>query len=159
MFVPIAFTRRAEQAFSAEFKSRILRVYGFFPELQNGEISCGLITRRGRVEGIATGWTVPPVIRLWPNVSSYTIAHELTHLVQGNGSGIPHGEVACDIWTVGRLPAELLDQKPYYLKCAGLDWKKDKLAVKELCLQAIELRKTRRAYIVWLKGRLRSLSC
>ena len=102
---------------------------------------------------------MPAFIRLWPNVSSYTIAHDLTHLVQDNGSGIPHGEVACDIWTVGRLPAELLDQKPYYLKCAGLDWKKDRLAVKELCLQAIELRKTQRAYIVWLKGRLKSLSC
>jgi hypothetical protein len=31
--------------------------------------------------------------------------------VQGNGSGIPHGEVACDIWIISRLPVELLDQR------------------------------------------------
>lgn len=155
--MPIAFTRRAEQAFTPEFKSRILCVYGFFPELHDREISCGLIAKRGRVQGIATGWTAPPVFRLRPNVSAYTIAHELTHLVQGNGSGIPHGEVACDIWAIGRMPAELLDEKPYYLKCPGIDWKKDRAAVKELCMQAIELRKTERAYIVWLKGRINTL--
>jgi hypothetical protein len=88
------------------------------------------------VEGTATGWTSPPVFRLRPNASRYTIAHELTHLVQGNGSGIPHGEVACDIWIISRLPVELLDQRPaYYLLArqhSRLDWKKNRAAVREL---------------------------
>jgi hypothetical protein len=101
---------------------------------------------------------LPPVFRLQPDVLSYTIAHELVHLVQRNGSGISHDEISCDIWTVDRLPAELLDQRPYYLlKNLRCDWKKNRLAIKDLCRQAIELRKTRRMYIVWLRGEIKKL--
>jgi hypothetical protein len=156
--MPIEFSKPAQQAFTHEFKARIMQLYGLFPELQDRRISCGLLKGRGWVQGTATGWTSPPVFRLQPNVSSYTIAHELTHLVQGNGSGIPHGEVACDIWTLDRLPAELLDQRPYYLlKNSRCDWKKNRDAVKELCRQAIEVRKSQRAYIVWLRGQIKKL--
>lgn len=156
--MPIEFSRQAQQAFTQEFKERIMQVYGLFPELQNKEISCGLLKRRGRVQGTATAWTSPPVFRLQPNVSSYTIAHELTHLAQGNGSGIPHGEAACDIWTLDRLPVELLDQRPYYLlKNSRCDWKKNRDKVKELCRQAIQVRRTRRTYIVWLRGKIKKL--
>ncbi|HEX7032087.1 MAG TPA: hypothetical protein VF172_03715 [Nitrososphaera sp.] len=157
--MPIEFSRQASRAFSPEFKKRILWVYSLFPELQEKRISCGLLTRRGWVEGTAIGWTSPPVFRLQPNVSHYTIAHELTHLVQGNRSGIPHGEVACDIWTLHRLPTELLDQRPYYLmKSIRCDWKKmNKDKIKELCTQAIEVRKTQRSYIVWLRRQIKKL--
>jgi hypothetical protein len=156
--MPIDFSRQAQQGFSPEFKVRIMQTYRLFPELQGVRISCGLLKGRGWIEGTATGWTSPPVFRLQPDVSSYTIAHELTHLVQGNGSGIPHGEISCDIWTVDRLPAELLDQRPYYLmKNSKCDWKKNRLAIKELCRQAIEVRKTQRTYIVWLRGQIKKL--
>jgi hypothetical protein len=156
--MPIEFSRQAQQAFRPEFKVRIMQVYDLFPELQGRRISCGMLKKRGWVEGTATGWTDPSVFRLQPNVSSYTIAHELTHLVQGNGSGIPHGEVACDIWALDRLPAELLDQRPYYLlKNSRCDWKKNKYAIKELCSRAIEVRRTRRNYIVWLRGQIKKL--
>ncbi len=156
--MPIAFSNPARQAFTPEFKSRIMRIYSLFPELQEKRISCGLIKKRGVVEGTATGWTSPPVFRLQPNVSHYTIAHELTHLVQGNGSGIPHGEVACDIWTVHRLPAGMLDERPYYLmKNIRCDWKSNKDEIKELCSKAIETRKTQRAYIVWLRNQIRKM--
>jgi hypothetical protein len=155
--MPIEFSRRAEQVFSLAFRARVLQIYSHFPELQDKRIVCGSMKRRGWIEVTATGWTSPPVFRLQANVSNYTIAHELTHLVQGNGSGIPHGEVACDIWTVDRMPAELLDQRPYYLlKNCRIDWKQDKSAVKELCRQAIEVRKTQRTYIVWLQDQIRS---
>jgi hypothetical protein len=90
---------------------------------------------RGWVEGTATGGTSPPVFRLCPNASRYTIVQELTHPVQGNGSGIPHGKVACDIWIISRLPVELLDQRLYYLlarRHSRLDWKKNRAAVREL---------------------------
>lgn len=158
--MPIVFSRHAKRAFSPEFKSRILAVYSFFPELQGKKVSCGLLRSRGWVEGIAIGWTSPPVFRLRPNVSHYTIAHEMTHLVQGNGSGIPHGEVACDIWTLHRLPTDLLDQRPYYLmKNIKCDWKKvDKVRIKELCSKAIEVRKTKRSYIVWLQHQIKKLN-
>ncbi len=156
--MPIEFSRRAEQVFSPAFRARVLQIYSHFPELQDKRIVCGSMRRRGWIEGTATGWTSPPVFRLQANVSNYTIAHELTHLVQGNGSGVPHGEVACDIWTVDRMPAELLDQRPYYLlKNCRVDWKQDKAAVKELCRQAIEIRKTQRTYIVWLQGQIKKL--
>ena len=80
------------------------------------------------------------------------------HLIQGNGSGIPRGEVACDIWAVDRLPAELLDQQPYYLmKNSRCDWEKNRDAIKELCGQAIQIRKTRRTYIVWLRDQIKKL--
>jgi hypothetical protein len=82
----------------------------------------------------------------------------LIHLVQGNGSGIPHGEIACDIWAIDRLPEELLDQRPYYLlKNIKCDWKRNRRAVKQLCAQAIEVRKSRRTYIVWLRGQIKKL--
>ncbi len=156
--MPIEFSAPAQRAFSLGFKTRIMQVYDLFPELQEKKISCGVLKGRGWVEGTATGWKSPPVFRLQPNVSRYTIAHELTHLIQGNGFGIPHGEVACDIWTVHRLPAELLDQRPYYLmKNSRCDWKKNRDAIKELCNQAIEIRKARRNYIVWLRGQIKKL--
>ncbi|MGI0048063.1 MAG: hypothetical protein ACREAW_00845, partial [Nitrososphaera sp.] len=64
----------------------------------------------------------------------------------------------CDIWTVDRLPAEFLDQRPYYLlKNSRCDWKKNKLVIKDLCRQAIEVRKTQRTYIVWLRGQIKKL--
>ncbi len=156
--MPIEFSRPAQQAFSPEFKARIVKIYSLFPELQEKRILCGSMRKRGWIEGTATGWTSPPVFRLQANVSNYTIAHELTHLVQGNGSGIPHGEMACDIWTVNRMPTKLLDQRPYYLlKNYRVDWKHDRAAIKELCGQAIELRKTQRAYIVWLRDQIKKL--
>ncbi len=157
--MPIEFSRQARQAFSPEFKARIMQAYALFPELQDKTIACGLIKGRGWVEGTATGRTSPPAFRLQPNLSSYTIAHELTHLVQGNGSGIPHGEISCDIWTVDRLPPKLLGQRPYYLlKNSRCDWKKNRTAIKDLCRQAIEVRKTRRTYIVWLRGQIKKLN-
>jgi hypothetical protein len=135
--MPIESSKRAQQSFSPEFRARILQVYySLFSELQDRRIICGAIMAgRGWVEGTATGGTSPPVFRLCPNASRYTIVQELTHPVQGNGSGIPHGEVACDIWIISRLPVELLDQRLYYLlarRHSRLDWKKNRAAVREL---------------------------
>ena len=156
--MPLVYTRHADRLFSDRFKKKIADVYSFFPELQQTNIACGAIIKRGAIQGIATGWTQPPVVRLQPDSSFYTIAHELTHLVQGNGSGIPHGEITCDIWTVDRMPVEYLDQKPYYLLSRiSLDWKAKRKDVKRLCRQAIELRSSMHAYIVWLRHHIKEL--
>src|SRR5918911_593136 len=157
--MPINFTKLAQQNFSPQFKARIIRIYGFFPELQGISVICGSMKKRSWIEGNAISWITPPIFRLQRNVSNYIIAHELMHLVQGNGSGIPHGEVACDVWTVSRMPVELLDQRPYYLlsKCRDINWKSDRAAIKELCRQAIEIRKTQRTYIAWLQNHIRNL--
>jgi hypothetical protein len=148
----IRLTSVAEARFSPQFKERVLRVYSLFPELHDQQITCGFIGR-GHVAGTARSWRRQ--IALQPNVSNTTIAHELTHLLQGNS--VPHGEKACDIWAVARLPAEILDEQPCYLlrHWHRERWLRHRASVRELCAQAIEVRKTNRTYIRWLSGQLR----
>ncbi|MER3407372.1 MAG: hypothetical protein C4292_00690 [Nitrososphaera sp.] len=154
--MPVRFTRVAEARFSPLFKERIQAVYLLFPELQDFAITCGYIGRAHYVLGTARSWRRQ--IALQPNVSNVVIAHELTHLLQGV-NGVPHGEKACDIWAVARLPPEMLDERPYYiLRHWSRDrWLAHRQSVRQLCAQAIELRKTKRAYIKWLSGQFRAL--
>lgn len=54
---------------------------------------------------------------LWLNpshVSYHTIAHELMHLLQGEG-GVPAGERSCDVFSMARHWS-LNDMAPYYVK-------------------------------------------
>jgi hypothetical protein len=153
----IRFTSVADAKFSPQFKERVLDVYSLFPELHGRQptITCGFI-RRGHILGTARSWQSQ--ISLQPNVSNTTIAHELTHLLQGI-DGVPHGEKACDIWAVARLPPDMLDEQPYYIL---RHWQKDRWlrhreVVRGLCAQAIEVRRSRRTYIKWLSGELRQL--
>ena len=153
----LVFTRVAENRFNTGFKQRILNVYSLFPELHGRPIKCGFIRNSSRIAGSARSWTVPQQIAFQCGASSTTIAHELTHLLQGNG--VPHGEKACDVWTMSRLPVEMADEQPYYLLS---HWQKEKWLrhrgrIKFLCTQAIEMRRTDRAYIKWLSGQLRQL--
>lgn len=151
----LAFTKVADARFSPAFKDRILDVYSLFPELQDRQVKCGFFRKGSRLAGSARSWTIPQQIALQPDASSTTIAHELTHLLQGNG--VPHGEKACDIWTISRL--EKPDEQPYYLL---RHWKKDRWlrhreSVRQLCIRAIEVRRTNKTYIKWLSGQLRQL--
>jgi hypothetical protein len=156
--MPIRFTKPAELAFSKTFKGSIADIYCYFPELWERNVTCGAIRHRGTVQGVATGWTEPPLFRLVPGASLYTVAHELTHLVQGSQSGIPHGETACDIWTIDRMPIRYLDQAPFYLLSGiRIDWQAKREAVKAICKQAIDLRQSRGRYIKWLRCRLKEL--
>ncbi|HEX6068061.1 MAG TPA: hypothetical protein VFZ05_04595 [Nitrososphaera sp.] len=153
----LVFTKVARARFSPSFRERIVQVYSLFPELQDRQVKCGFISRGSRLAGSARSWTVPQQIALQPNASSTTIAHELTHLLQGNG--VPHGEKACDIWAVSRLPPKLADDQPYYiLRHWQRDrWLRHRESVRRLCVQAIEVRKTDRNYIKLLSGQLRQL--
>jgi hypothetical protein len=152
----IRFTSVAEAKFSPQFQERVLKVYSLFPELRDQAITCGFIRRGHHILGTARSWQNQ--ISLQPMVGNTTIAHELTHLLQG-GNGVPHGEKACDIWAVARLTEEMLDEQPYYIL---RHWQKDRWlrnrpAVKGLCAQAIKVRESRRTYIKWLSGQLRQL--
>ncbi|MEM3159265.1 MAG: hypothetical protein QXJ74_00615 [Nitrososphaera sp.] len=151
----LRFTRVAEAGFSGDFKQKVLNVYSLFPELQDDEITCGFIRKGSRLLGTARGWSGQ--IALQPNVGRMTIAHELTHLLQGNG--VPHGEKACDIWALARLPRDMLDERPYYLlRHWHLErWLRNRAQAKSLCEQAIEVRRTNRTYIKWLSAQLRQL--
>jgi hypothetical protein len=86
-------------------------------------------------------------------MSYFTIAHELTHLLQKPGLGIvPSGEVQCDIYALARSFL-FTDDMPTYLpglRCGKREWKKHAVTVRELCIDAIAIRQVRRTYISWL---------
>jgi hypothetical protein len=135
----------------------VLSVYSLFSELRDRPIKCGFINNDSRIAGSARSWVAPQQIALQSDASSTTIAHELTHLLQGNG--VPHGEKACDIWAVSRLPVGMADEQPYYLlrHWQKKRWLRHRESVRLLCMQAIEVRRTDREYIKWLFGQLRQL--
>ncbi len=47
----------------------------------------------------------------------FVLAHETMHAVQWMTRSIPHGEKACDVFTLARLPVELFPRKKaFYVK-------------------------------------------
>ena len=95
-------------------KERIEFVRRFFPELDSLTIRVGLAQKRG-----VLGWgsldPERPGIWVRPRrIEYFTIAHELTHLLQARDL-VPRGERACDLWAVARSPL-LIDCPPSYLR-------------------------------------------
>jgi len=86
----------------------------FYPELEGVSIRIGLAQKRG-----VLGWgsldPERPGIWVRPRrLQLFTIAHELTHLLQARGL-IPRGERQCDLWALARSPL-LIDSAPNYLR-------------------------------------------
>jgi hypothetical protein len=86
----------------------------FFPELDGTTIRVGIAKRRG-----VLGWgsldPEHPGIWVRPRLlHHFTIAHELTHLLQARGL-VPRGERACDLWALARSPL-IVDSAPGYLR-------------------------------------------
>ena len=129
-----------------------------FPELESHQIKVGLVMNP-KIHGNADGRDM--IIRLNPRSKSgtsyFTMAHELTHLLQKPGLGmVPNGEIQCDIYALARHPL-FTDDMPTYirgLRCNKRSWRRHSMAVRELCIRAIEVRKTRRTYIAWLSTAL-----
>ncbi len=69
---------------------------------EDGRIKLMLDIRRRR----KGGWRLP---------TKWTLAHELMHLAQFNGDGIPAGERACDVHALARVPPRFIDDSPSYL--------------------------------------------
>jgi hypothetical protein len=95
-------------------RDRIEFVRAFFPELDGVTIRVGLAQKRG-----VLGWgsldPERPGIWVRPRrLDHFTIAHELTHLLQARGL-VPRGERACDLWALARSPL-LVDAPPGYLR-------------------------------------------
>jgi hypothetical protein len=95
-------------------RSRLDYVRRHFPELHSVCIRVGLARKRG-----VLGWGSldphHPGIWIRPRRLDYfTIAHELTHLLQARGQ-VPRGERACDLHALARSP-ELVDTVPSYLR-------------------------------------------
>ncbi len=98
----------------ARMRRRLEQVRRHFPELEAVCIRVGLARKRG-----VLGWGSldphHPAIWVRPRRLDYfTIAHELTHLLQARGQ-VPRGERACDLHALARSP-ELVDAVPSYLK-------------------------------------------
>ena len=158
----LLFTRKASINFTIEFKQRIVYIFQFFPEIHNEIVHVGWIApngwARGSCDNASTG--KPLKINLQPNEKNFTIAHEFTHLLQARKKeppGIPRGERACDVWALTRLPLELIDDYPSYVGGYSMRkrWNGIKKTVRELAFDAIEIRKTKRQYIVWLENEIK----
>ena len=90
----------------------VLFVLRYFPELKGRDLRVG-ITRGA--DGYASLERERPMIWLNPRGLCYqTIAHELVHLLQGQGL-VPMGERSCDVYSLAR-DRILVDAPPVYLK-------------------------------------------
>jgi hypothetical protein len=162
----LTFTKKANANFTSEFKHRIIAVFKYFPELHNEMVLVGWIAPRGWARGSCcysgVSASKPLKISLQPNERNFTIAHEFTHLLQVRKKEdlqIPRGERACDVWTLTRLPLELIDDYPTYVGnyLMRKRWITIKKKVRELAFNAIEIRKTKRQYIVWFEDEAKKL--
>lgn len=98
----------------ARIRERTEFVRRFFPELDGCTVRVGLALKRG-----VLGWgsldPERPGIWVRPRrIEHFTIAHELTHLLQARDL-VPRGERACDLWALARSPL-LIDAAPGYLR-------------------------------------------
>src|SRR5881628_1032428 len=98
-------------------RERLEFVRGFFPELASLTVRVGLARKRG-----VLGWGSldPERPGIWVRplrLDYFTIAHELTHLLQARGL-VPRGERACDLWALARSPL-IVDAPPGYLRLPG----------------------------------------
>ena len=162
----LTFTREANANFADKFKLRIINVFDYFPELHEEAVYVGWIAPRGWARGCCycTSATTNRRLKisLQPNERNFTIAHEFTHLLQATKKeelGIPTGERACDIWALTRLPLDLIDDHPSYIGNYSMrkHWKVMKKTVRELAFKAIDVRKTKRQYIVWLEDEIKKI--
>lgn len=98
----------------ARLRERTEFVRRFFPELDGITIRLGLAQKPG-----VLGWGSldPDRPGIWVRprrLEYFTIAHELTHLLQARGE-VPRGERACDLWALARSSL-LIDSPPGYLR-------------------------------------------
>jgi hypothetical protein len=172
--MPLRLTPLLQKRLTRRAQAMIESSLTYFPELDGKSITVGytrkhlgsatVVYRKGIVSQL--------VIRLKVRKLSYqTIGHELTHLVQGlaggdrraaspvRGAHIPSGEKQCDVWTLARDKI-FCDDAPTYIRMPRVmreRWPDYAEAVRNLCIAAIEKRKTHRLYIRWLEAEIRRL--
>ncbi|AJP62035.1 hypothetical protein [ANMV-1 virus] len=146
---------------------KLRAVIKLFPELDAERIEVGLTT--ATFTHAAAKTNLEDRIKIVYNplypITYFTLGHELTHFVQHldeeeTGIKIPYGEVQCDVWTLARDEL-FLDAQPFYLRLPKRicdDWRRYSKQVRELCIKAIEVRKTKRQYLRWLERELLKLA-
>jgi len=143
-------------AVTRELDQRLTRSLAEFPELADRTVSVG-VTKYADGTADAEQMRIRLRVQRGRPVSYFTIGHELTHLLQNGGlSLVPDGEVQCDVWTLARSELFLDDAPGYLCRClwARVSWADHARQVRDFCLEALEFRKTRRCYLVWLRDRI-----
>ena len=151
--------KSASVNFIANIQSMTLECLKEFPELNPKEIkfsytkhiACAM-TLKATEDKFNIGYN--PQYDLY----YYAIAHELMHFAQLFGD-VPHGEKSCDVYTFAR--SELFtDRPPAYIPMSDtikFHWSEYAAEVRQLCIQAIEVRKTNKQYIKWVTKEIRKL--
>lgn len=155
---------RISSKFLYELDRKVRSTIKLFPELDADRIELGL-TRKPFTFAIART-ELEDRIKILINplypITYFTFGHELTHFAQHLNSEkkvIPYGEVQCDVWTLARDEL-FLDSQPFYLKLpkqAYNEWWRYSKIIRELCIEAIEIRKTEKQYLKWLDRKLMKL--
>ncbi len=167
----VRFTPLMQKRLTLRAEAMIERALRYFPEFQGKTITVGYTRVHLGSAIMSRKRDSDPqlVIRLKVrNLTYQTIGHELTHLVQGLFVGdrpppayqrIPSGETQCDIWTLARH-ALFCDDAPTYIKMPRVvreRWPHYAVAVRRLCVTAIDKRGSLRAYIRWLESEIATL--
>jgi hypothetical protein len=173
--VILSFTPLMKKRLTRRVQAMIERSLRHFPELNGKTITVGYTRAHLGSASLCyqAGKEIRLIIRLKVRKLSYqTIGHELTHLVQGLSHGerrvrssglaqnIPCGEKQCDIWTLAR-DRLFCDDAPTYLRLPRVmreHWLEYAEDIRQLCIAAIEKRKSHRLYIRWLESEIRRLT-
>ncbi len=135
-----------------------------FPELDSIEFELDLLPSSSRLLGLADGGRRTPRVRIRaarpanPTLT-YTIPHELTHLLQRPLRLVPQGERACDLFAMARVGDRFL-VAPGYLRVPPplrRDWGPWAERASELARLAIARRTYgERNYLAWWEAAVRS---
>jgi len=136
-----------------------------FPELDEQDFELDLLPSSSWLLGLAEQDRRPPRIRLRPArptnpTLTYTIPHELTHLLQLPLGLVPNGERACDLHAMARAGDRFL-VPPGYVRVppgASEDWVRWSFPAAVLAREALTRRtEGTRQYILWWETSLRAL--
>lgn len=157
------FANRATPELLCRFSRRFDSVTSYFPEVR-GEIRVGMTTSyKGLAFMESDGETVfrkicfPPLDRSGLP-TCYVMGHELMHIVSSRQRLLPKTERSCDLFTLARLPATLIDHPPIYLRLPRIirrNWS-GKIVdpvvtglAHDLAIEAIITRDSNSRYIQW----------
>ena len=148
----LVFTKLFMRKFTAEDAKKVDGIYcKYFTALIEGDVRVNY-TRSRYLLGKATVGRKYKTILL-KKIVPHTVAHELMHLAQGNGNGIPHGERACDVYT-NALGEDVCDHS-YYIKTHSASPE----LIHQVCKEAVEKRNAGlRNYISWAEDEMKARS-
>ena len=149
--------RFAAHRHAAPVADLVLSFLPRFPELDETEFELDLLPSSSWLLGLAEQDRDPPRIRLRPArptnpTLTYTIPHELTHLLQLPLRLVPDGERSCDVYAMARAGDRFLVPPGYVRVPRGArdDWNRWSITAAVLAREALTRRSEgTRTYIAW----------